>query len=108
MSIGQRKRVTLSQVLVTQDAAGRNVQSDGEHFKAWAEVSNPSGFRDYVNGHTQMGKSKRFMIRFRFDRYPNADWKIVYEGKQWTVSEITRVDEKNFYWQLTASSKSDV
>jgi len=108
MGIGQRKRITLSQVLVTQNSDGENIESEGAFFKAWAEVSNPSGFRDYINGQTQLGKTKTFLIRFRFDRYPNADWKIVYEGKQWTVSEISRVSEKNFYWQLTAVSKNDV
>lgn len=108
MGIGQRKRVTLSQVLVTIDGNGRNIESQGESFKTWAEVTNPSGFRNYLNDQTQMGKTKQFLIRFKFDRFPNADWKIQYENKDWTVSELQKRDEKSFYWQLTATSKSDV
>lgn len=108
MGIGQRKQIRLKQVLVTVDAAGRNIESSGQSFSVWAEISNPSGFRDYQNGQTQLGKTKRFLVRFRFDRFPNCDWKIEYENKDWTVSEIQRVSEKNFYWQITATSKSDV
>lgn len=108
MGIGVRKQIRLKQILVTASADGRNIESDGQSFSVWAEVTNPSGFRDYLNGQTQFGKTKRFLIRFRFDRFPGVDWKIEYENKNWTVSEIQRVDEKNFYWQMTATSKSDV
>jgi len=108
MGIGQTKRVTLSQVLVTQDANGRNIESTGRVYRSWAEVTNPSGFRTYLNGQTQLGKTKLFRLRFRFDKHPNAEWKIVYEDKEWTVSEIQRISEKNFYWELTAASKSNV
>lgn len=108
MSIGQRKPVILKQVLVTVDANGRNIESEGTSFKTWAEITDPSAFRDYLNGQTQMGKTKRFLIRFKFDKYPSADWKIVYAGQEWTVSEIQKVDEKAFYWTFRATSKSDV
>lgn len=108
MGIGNRKQIRLSQVLVTVDGNGRNIESVGANYSCWAEVTNPSGFRDYQNGQTQLGKTKRFLVRFRFDKFPNADWKIEYENKDWTVTEIQKSDEKNFYWQLTATSKSDV
>lgn len=108
MGIGQRKRVTLSQVVVTQDSNGRNIESQGPVYNTWAEVSNPSGFRAYLNGQTQLGKTKLFKLRFRFDKHPNADWKIVYDSKDWTVSDIQRIEEKSFYWELTGTSKSNV
>jgi SPP1 family predicted phage head-tail adaptor len=108
MGIGLRKPVKLIQIAVTVDADGRNIESNGLSFKTWAEVSEPSGFRDYLNGQTQMGSTKKFLVRFRFDQFPNADWKIVYNGREWTVSEIQKVDEKQFYWSFRATSKSDV
>jgi SPP1 family predicted phage head-tail adaptor len=108
MGIGQRRQIQLSQVLVTIDANGRNIESAGQVFNTWAEVTEPSGFRDYSNGQTQLGKTKRFLIRFRFDKYPNCEWKIKYAGVDWTISEIRKIDEKQFYWLLTGSSKSDV
>jgi SPP1 family predicted phage head-tail adaptor len=108
MSIGTRKQVQLIPLVVSQDTDGQNITADGTKFGVWADVSSPSGFRDYQNGQTQMGKTKNFLIRFRIDKYPNANWKIRYEGKDWTVSSIERVKEKRFYWSMTATSKSDV
>ena len=108
MGIGQRKQVRLEQVLITIDAEGRNIESAGESFSMWAEVLNPSGSREYANGQTQMSQNKKFIIRFRFDRFLDCEWKIGYAGRTWTVSEIQNVDEKKFYWSLTAQSKSHV
>lgn len=109
MGIGTYKPIQLRQIAVMIDAeTGRNVESTGEVVNTWADITNPSGFRDYSNGQTQMGSTKRFLIRFRFDRYLNADWVIRYAGKDWTPSEIQRVDENKFYWLVTATSKSDV
>jgi SPP1 family predicted phage head-tail adaptor len=108
MGIGQRKQVQLVQIVSTKQAAGNWVEAEGVKFGAWAEVSNASGFRDYQNGQTQLGNTKRFLIRFRFDKYPNADWKIRYENKDWTISNRQAVNEKRFYWSITAQSKSDV
>lgn len=108
MGIGQRKQVQLVQLLVAQDTDGRNKEQEGDKFGVWAEISNPSGFRSYLNGQTQMGNTKNFLIRFRFNKYPNCDWKIRYEGKDWTITNIEKVDEKRFYWQMTATAKSDV
>lgn len=108
MGVGQRKQVQLVQILNPRNSEGRPVETEGQKFGVWAEVSSPSGSRDYQNGQTQLQNTKRFLIRFRFDRFPNANWKIRYEGKDWTISTREAIDEKRFYWQFTASSKADV
>lgn len=109
MGIGQRKQVQLVQRVVVQDpVTGANRQSEGMKVGVWAEVNNPSGFRSYDHGQTQLGNTKLFQIRFKFDKYPNADWKIRYEGKDWTISQLRRIDEKRFYWTMTGTSKADV
>lgn len=108
MGIGLRKQVQLVQLLNAQDSTGRNTEAEGDKFGVWAEVTSPSGFRAYLNGQTQLGHTKDFLVRFRFQKYPNANWKIRYEGKDWTISEIQQRDEKRFYWQLTATAKKDV
>jgi SPP1 family predicted phage head-tail adaptor len=109
MGIGVRKQVQLIQVLSVKDPSdGHWIETEGMKFGVWAEVSNPSGFRDYQNGQTQLGNTKKFLIRFRFDKYPDADWKILYENKEWTISNRQPVNEKRFYWQFTALSKANV
>lgn len=109
MGIGVRKQVQLVQVVSTKaDTGNWTTNTEGLRFGVWAEIGYPSGFRDYQNGQTQLGTTKRFKIRFRFDKYPNADWKVKYDGKDWTISEKQKLDEKRFYWLITAQSKADV
>lgn len=105
MGIGQRKMIQLVYVANEQAAAGNWVEQPKENYNTWAEISNPSGFRDYMNGQTQLGETKKFKVRFRFDLFPGADWKVKYMGKEWTVSEVQRDNEKKFYWLFRATSK---
>lgn len=108
MGIGQRKQVQIIPVTSTANTGGSWVENEGNRYSVWAEVTDPSGFRVYAQGQTQLGETKNFLIRFRFDRFPDCDWRLIYDGRKWTVSEIHKVDEKRFYWRLTATSKSNV
>jgi len=107
MGIGNRKPVQVEAYKSEQNASGSNIEAVQYRANTWAEVDNPSGFRAYQNGQTQLGSTKSFLIRFRFDRFPDCNWRIKYNNKLWTVTEIQRVDEKKFYYRLTASAKSD-
>lgn len=98
----------LVQLVTAKTAEGRNTETEGDKIGLWADISNTSGFRTADNGQTQLGTTKNFLIRFRMDKYPNCNWKIRYEGKDWTISTIQKVDEKRFYWRMTATSKADV
>lgn len=108
MGIGLRKQVQIIPVTSEKNESGSWVETEGTKAGVWAEVTDPSGFRAYQNGQTQLGETKNFLIRYRFDRFPNCDWRLVYDGRRWTVSEIRKVDEKRFYYRLTATSKSNV
>lgn len=109
MGIGSMKQIKLVQLLSVKGADGNwTTAVEGEKFGAWADISNPSGSRDYDKGQTQISSTKRFKVRFRFDKYPNCDWKVVFDGKDWTISTREKVDEKRFYWLITAQAKSDV
>ncbi len=103
--IGQRKQVQLVQIAVAQGVSGRNTETEGQKFGVWADIINPSGFREYENGKTTLGQTKLFKIRFRFDRFPDADWKIRYDNSDWTISKLLKQDEKRFYWLITATRR---
>lgn len=107
MGIGSRKQVQIVPYTSTPNAFGSHVESEGTRQGVWAEISNPSGFREYAMGQSRLGETKDFLIRYRFDRFPNVNWRLIYDGRKWTVSEIRRIDEKKFYYRLTATSKSD-
>lgn len=107
MGIGQRRQIKLVLITVPKGAEG-NYDSTTESqtsFNTWAEITSINQFRDYQNGQTQLGQTKRFKVRFRFDEYPGADWKIEYAKKEWTVSSVVKEDEKQFYWIITALAK---
>jgi SPP1 family predicted phage head-tail adaptor len=104
MSIGQSRQIKLIQITPAKGSEG-NWNSEVEtSFNTWAEISNGTQGRDYANGQVKLGETKRFKVRFRFDQYPEADWKVRYAGKDWTVSSVTKESEKQFYWVITASS----
>jgi len=112
MGIGQRQPIILRKVTVAIDpTTGRNVEAQDEDptgiYKTWAEVTGSGGGRDYLNGQIGLTHTRDFLVRFRFDKFPNCEWKITYQGTPWTVSNIRRVDEKKFYWTFSATRKND-
>lgn len=110
MGIGERKQVQLILVSAEASVTGKWQESrpEGPKWGAWAEILRASGSRGYDQSQTQMSHERRFRIRFRFDKYPGANWFIRYQGKDYAVSNIEREDEKKFYWLLTGNAKSDV
>lgn len=105
MGIGKMIPVVIKPYTSAKAAGGEWVETTGTDIQAWAEISNPSGFRAYMSGQTQLGETKDFLIRYRFDNTPGVNWRIVYDNRNWAVSEIRRIDEKKFYYRLTATSK---
>lgn len=105
MGIGNRYPVQLVQYTEDKNIKGSWVETREDPRSMWAEVLNPSGFRAYQNGQTQLGESRDFVVRFRFDLYPNCNWKVIFQGRRWTITEIRQVDEKQFYYRLSATSK---
>lgn len=108
MGIGQRKQLQLVQIVNTKGLNGEWNEAEGVRLGLWAEVTDPSGFRSYERGKTQLETVKSFKLRFRFDKYPGADWKIRYENKDWTITQILKLKEKKFYWDINAISKANV
>lgn len=105
MGIGNRKQVRIIPYTSAKNASGSFVETAGTGVNVWATVDSPSGFRAYQNGQTQLGNTRTFMVRFKFDMFPDANWRLMYEGKLWTVTEIRKINEKKFYYLITATTK---
>lgn len=108
MGIGQRKQVQIRPYTSTKGAAGQNVETDGTPVNVWAEVESPGGSRSYEHGQTKIGNTRDFIIGYRFDLFPGSSWRIMYDGKLWTVSSIEKVAERRFFYRLRAEAKGDV
>lgn len=105
MGIGKRKQVRIIPYTSAKNASGSFVETPGTGVNIWAKVENPSGSRGYQNGQTQMSNTRTFMVRFKFDLFPDANWRLMYDGKLWTVTDIQKVDERKFYYLISATSK---
>lgn len=105
MGVGNSIPVRLVKKTTVQASDGTWETQPDEVYNVWAEIKNVNQFRDYQNGQTQLGQAKRFKIRFRFDLYPDADWRIKYQNSEWTVTSINQDKEKRFFWILIATRK---
>jgi SPP1 family predicted phage head-tail adaptor len=108
MGIGARKKIELVRVVHGQGATGANENDPQDAVDTWAEITNPSGFRQYLNGQGAMEDTKDFLVRYDFTNQPNSSWRIVYDGKNWEIQNRIPIDEKKFYWRITATAKGDV
>jgi SPP1 family predicted phage head-tail adaptor len=104
MGIGERKQIQLIQLTSSKGPEGNWNSEAGTPTNTWAEVTSVNQSRDYANGQTGISETKRFKVRFRYDKHPGVDWKIRYDSKDWTVSSVIRENEKSFYWIITASA----
>lgn len=108
MGIGARKPVQLVRTLITKDAEGMNENTEQPPVNTWAEITNPSGSREYANNQSLLSQTKDFLIRYDFDNQPDVHWSIRYDGKDWTIQNRIAIDEKLFYWRITAQTKANV
>ena len=106
MGIGKRKLAKLRRYTTQKGSVGENVTDLTAEYNIWAEVDNVSAFRQVQRGQTSEGETKDFKIRFDFDKFPDANWTIVYDGRQWEPTGFVKLDDKQFYWQVTGQAKT--
>lgn len=103
--IGTRKRIQLVKITTAKISGGSWGQPTKTRYNYWAEVSRSSGSRNYQNSQTQLGETVRFRIRYNGEFDLSAKWYLVYNGNDYTISSITKENEKQFYWIIEASTK---
>ena len=105
MNIGKSKRIQLLKVVNSKDAVTGANKNTTTRYTYYAEVVSGSGFRSYQNSQTQMVSSYRFKIRHNTALDVDSKYSIIYDGKQFTVTGITKDKERNFYWLIDAVAK---
>lgn len=99
--IGNLKPIKLLKYTNSIDANGDASETVATTYKMWAEISDSGGGRTQSDGKTDLSDSKTFKIYFR--DYPiNSNYKIEYFGQTYAISNVKRVDEKRFNWEITA------
>ena len=99
--IGNLKPIKLLKYTNTIDADGDATDTVAVTYKMWAEVEDGGGSRSQAVGRTDMSDTKTFKLPFRgYNITP--DYKIEYFGQTYSISAVRRIDEKRFYWEVTA------
>lgn len=104
--IGTRKQIKIIDVAPTKDSNGHMKPNETVLFSGWAEVSNPSGGRNFFNGQDSLDHTKFFKIRNHQAINADVNTRLLYSGKRYTVNSIEKDIEKNFYWIVRASAKT--
>lgn len=107
MSIGTRKQIKIISVAPVKDADGLMKPNETVLFSGWAEVTNPSGSRNYFVGQDSLDHTKFFKIRHNQAIAADVHTRLIYAGKRYTVNSIEKDSEKNFYWNVRATAKTD-
>ena len=99
--IGNLKPIKLLKYSQTIDANGDATESVATTYKMWAEVEDGGGSRSQADGRTEMSDTKTFRLPFRgYNITP--DYRIEYFGQTYSIGSVRRIDEKRFFWEITA------
>lgn len=105
--IGLRKPIKIISVAPVKNANGEMKPNELVLFSGWAEVSNPSGNRNYFIGQDSFDHTKFFKIRNNQGLTSDVHTRLIYSGKRYTVNSIEKDNERNFYWNIRATAKTD-
>jgi hypothetical protein len=103
--VGNYKPIQLVRYTITFNESGDPTQQ-AQYWNAWAEVSDNGGGRSQVDGRTTLSSSKTFKIWFRTNTILIGEWKILYFGDTYAITNIQRIDEKRFNLLVSASVTS--
>lgn len=102
--IGNMRMIKLQKRVVAKDANGSLVNSISSSYKIWAEVGRDYGGREYSDSQTRLNARYTFKIYYNPDFVIDSNWKVIYDGKEFTVSSIERLNESRFNWIIKATA----
>ena len=103
--IGDYKPIKLLKYTTSMDANGDQSQTV-QTWTLWAEVTDFGGSRSQADGRTSLSDSKEFRIWFRENWTLDGDWKVKYFGQTYSITGLSRINEKRFNWVISASVQS--
>lgn len=107
MGIGTRKQIRIISVAPIKDSDGLMKPNETVLFSGWAQVTNPSGGRNYFVGQDSLDHTKFFKIRSSQGITVDVHTRLIYAGRMYTVNSIEKDREKNFYWNVRATANDN-
>lgn len=100
--VGLMKPIRLIKMSSTQDVNGRWSETQAAAYNVFASLQKTSTGRTVNSGQTGISNTIQFKMYARELFNISAKWRIVYDGKLWTVTGIDKIDEKLFNTLITA------
>ena len=97
-------QIKLERWKTNRDASGNNTETIMNAWYLWADVQRVGGGRTTKYGVTALDNSMEFRIRFRPNIWATGNYRIIYDGKRFTIQSIVKDEEKKFDWILLANA----
>ena len=97
-------QIRLEKWLTTKDGIGNNTEQVVTEVNVFAEVRRLSGDRASLNGQTFLDNMFQFRFRFNPKIDPTGNWRIIYDGRRFTVHSIEQEEQRRFYWIVKAEA----
>lgn len=99
------KRLLFKQPLTATNEEGGIETTFTDAFTTWAFVREVKEFRKSDATGTSLESTKEFYIRYcERNKSISKDWQVVYNSKQYTLHEVSNVDEDHNYIKLTTKA----
>lgn len=99
---GLNAPVRLEKWSSAKDGSGDSKESV-DKYNLWAEILTTNSSKGESGSRSKLVQTVQFRVRFRPDFKPTGNWRVVYDGKRYTVESIEKSESKRFYWVITAS-----
>lgn len=103
--IGQMKPIKLNKYTVTQDGNGDNTEVLTDSYRIWAMVDDGGGSRSVNQGKTNLDHTRTFNVWFRNGFNLTTEWRIKYNGKEYAITNVERINEKRFNYRITGTTR---
>jgi len=98
--------VRLEKLVTSKDGSGNNISTVTAKLNTFADVKALSGSRASVNGVAYLDGVFEFRIRFVPGVEINSNWRIIYDRMNFTIHDVQKEGEKNFFWVIKGKSQS--
>jgi len=88
-----------------KDGSGDLVETVVKNISTFAEVTDIGGSRFFNQGDTSIVHDKQFRIRFNPNYNPTGNWRVIFHGHSYTITEIERENEKSFFWLFKGTAE---
>ncbi|MGL6283959.1 MAG: phage head closure protein [Microcoleaceae cyanobacterium] len=98
--------IQLVQITNSQNSNGRTTETIANRYNLWATLVKQGSGRQVGTGQTQLQNTLQFKIYWRTTFDISGNWRLIWAGRQYTVSGIDRDGEQKFHYLITATSSN--